>query len=179
MDPDFDENDPHIEIDIVKMSSYIYLTLIVIATLIIHSSEGELSLDYFVGKIPIIEQCIIGGVVAAVFILLSIIGRRYFQWVQQLEVIIKEITGDLQGQDIIMIALFSGIAEELLFRAALQPHLGIVITSFLFGLMHYAPGVPVLWIYPYIATAMGFYFWLFSYDHRGRNNRSHHCSCSY
>ena len=37
------------------------------------------------------------------------------------------------------LALVSGAAEEALFRGALQPEVGLVIASLLFGLAHFAP----------------------------------------
>jgi hypothetical protein len=38
-----------------------------------------------------------------------------------------------------LLALMSGVAEELLFRGALQPQLGLVAASLLFGLAHFVP----------------------------------------
>jgi len=37
-------------------------------------------------------------------------------------------------------ALFSSVGEELFFRGVMQAHLGIAITSVLFGLLHGLPG---------------------------------------
>ena len=38
-----------------------------------------------------------------------------------------------------MLAFLSGIAEEALFRGALQPKVGLVAASLLFGLAHFVP----------------------------------------
>ena len=38
-----------------------------------------------------------------------------------------------------LLALASGVAEEAFFRGAMQPQLGLVATSLLFGLAHFAP----------------------------------------
>jgi membrane protease YdiL (CAAX protease family) len=47
--------------------------------------------------------------------------------------------GPLSTRDCLVLALLSGIAEEALFRAALQPDVGLVAASLLFGLAHLAP----------------------------------------
>jgi len=51
-----------------------------------------------------------------------------------------------------MISLAAGIAEELLFRGVLQIKFGIVLSSILFGLVHFIS--PFYFI---VATVMGFY----------------------
>lgn len=52
-------------------------------------------------------------------------------------------------------ALVSAVAEELLFRGAIQPWLGWVAASVLFGLVHLRPGRVQISI-ALLATAMGF-----------------------
>ncbi len=39
-----------------------------------------------------------------------------------------------------MLAILSGLGEELFFRAAMQPSLGLLPTSLLFALLHLQPG---------------------------------------
>jgi len=46
---------------------------------------------------------------------------------------------DLQGLNPVWISLFAGIGEELLFRAAIQPLLGLWLTSVMFALVHMQP----------------------------------------
>jgi membrane protease YdiL (CAAX protease family) len=48
---------------------------------------------------------------------------------------------ELRGSDIVLISVAAGVAEELLFRAALQPLIGVWWTSLLFAAVHanYAP----------------------------------------
>lgn len=54
--------------------------------------------------------------------------------------------GPLGGGQIVWLALASGIAEELFFRGALQPRVGLLLASLLFGLAHLLPSWPlVLW----------------------------------
>lgn len=59
------------------------------------------------------------------------------------------------------ISLAAGIGEELLFRGAIQPATGVVIASFLFGLVH-----PVNKTYIALATVLGMILG-YSYQHTG------------
>lgn len=59
---------------------------------------------------------------------------------------LAEVVGPLTGGQIAVLALSSGIAEEAFFRGALQPRLGLLAASALFGLAHLVPSWPlVLW----------------------------------
>jgi membrane protease YdiL (CAAX protease family) len=49
------------------------------------------------------------------------------------------LLGPLGWRDCVVLALASGIAEEAFFRGVLQPLLGYVAASLLFGLAHFAP----------------------------------------
>jgi membrane protease YdiL (CAAX protease family) len=39
-------------------------------------------------------------------------------------------------RDLVLVSVFSGVGEEAFFRGALQPELGLVATSVLFGALH-------------------------------------------
>jgi uncharacterized protein len=41
--------------------------------------------------------------------------------------------------DLVLVSVFSGVGEEAFFRGALQPMLGLVVTSILFGALHVGP----------------------------------------
>lgn len=59
----------------------------------------------------------------------------------------SEFRAALEGAssgDLVLLALASGCAEELLFRGALQPWLGLWITSLLFGAVHFVPNKSLL-----------------------------------
>ena len=47
--------------------------------------------------------------------------------------------GPLRTRDCLLLALLSGVAEEALFRGALQPRVGLVWASLLFSLAHLVP----------------------------------------
>jgi len=55
------------------------------------------------------------------------------------------------------LAVASGFGEEMLFRGAIQPELGLLATSVLFGLMHLVPRWPlVLWAFYAIGIGLVF-----------------------
>lgn len=62
--------------------------------------------------------------------------------------------GPLPGWAILVVAGASGVGEELLFRGALQPWMGLIPTAFLFALMH-PPLSPGLWAWPWMALGAG------------------------
>lgn len=99
-----------------------------------------------------------GGLALCAFGILSTrwLVRRT-SWARNLHISFRTLLGPLTSTEITVFALTSGIAEELFFRGALQPWLGFVAASILFGAVHLGPSrkfLPwTLW-----AIAMGFLF---------------------
>jgi membrane protease YdiL (CAAX protease family) len=58
---------------------------------------------------------------------------------RELHLAFRELLGGLDGVAIAALALASGVGEEVFFRGALQPSLGLLPTSLLFGLLHIGP----------------------------------------
>ncbi len=56
--------------------------------------------------------------------------------------------------DALAVALFSGLAEEALIRALLQPLLGLVPAALLFAALHFIPDRR-LWLWPILAFVLG------------------------
>ncbi len=61
--------------------------------------------------------------------------------------------------DAVAVAVFSGLAEEALIRALLQPWIGLVAAAVLFALLHIVPDRR-LWAWPVIALVLGLMFGL-------------------
>jgi membrane protease YdiL (CAAX protease family) len=61
------------------------------------------------------------------------------RWGDALARALAEVLGPLSTRACLLLAVASGLGEEALFRGALQPLLGYVATSLLFGLVHFAP----------------------------------------
>jgi membrane protease YdiL (CAAX protease family) len=68
---------------------------------------------------------------------------------------LQKILGPMSWGAIAALALASGIAEELLFRGALWPHLGLVGSTLLFALVHFVPKRSLVF-YPVFALGAGF-----------------------
>jgi len=60
-------------------------------------------------------------------------------WARSLHLELKSIVAPLSSAEITILALASGVAEELFFRGAMQPVLGILLTSVIFGAVHVGP----------------------------------------
>ncbi len=66
------------------------------------------------------------------------------RWAAELHSLLRTAVLPVAPSAIAALALGSGLGEELLFRGALQPALGLLPASLLFGLLHMAPGRPGL-----------------------------------
>jgi membrane protease YdiL (CAAX protease family) len=101
-----------------------------------------------------------GATLAAVVLGLGIVGlsrlgARVWPRMARAADALGDLLGPLSWGGAIVLALMSGFAEELLFRGALWPHLGLFGTTLLFGLVHFVPK-KALWGYPLFALAGGF-----------------------
>jgi membrane protease YdiL (CAAX protease family) len=64
----------------------------------------------------------------------------------------RQLLGPLGHAEILRLALLSGLAEEVLFRGWLQPQVGWILASILFGLLHFVPSKVFL---PWTVFALG------------------------
>jgi membrane protease YdiL (CAAX protease family) len=80
-----------------------------------------------------------GVLVAAVAIFASRELTRRTRWGKDLARALGVLLGEVRLADCILLALASGVAEEAFFRGALQPRIGLVAASLVFGLAHFAP----------------------------------------
>jgi len=123
---------------------------------IFHHPEGLMARSF-----PLAAGIVLGGAAGVTFGLaiswLTRFSVRRFGWARNLHTEFRGLFGPLKSTDILAFAIFSAIGEEMLFRGVMQPELGIVPASLLFGLLHVAPGrkfVP----WPFQAIVMGFAF---------------------
>ncbi len=80
------------------------------------------------------------GLGAALLLIgLSLYASKNFRWAQQLDLEFQKILVPLRTWQIGALALSSGAAEEVFFRGAIQPLLGLFPTSLLFGVVHLIP----------------------------------------
>jgi hypothetical protein len=90
---------------------------------------------------------------------LLMLGLRIVPAVRHLEAWQQEMVADWDTSDIVAVAFMSGLAEEALVRALLQPWIGLWPASVAFALLHVVPDRR-LWIWPIVALAMGLGFGL-------------------
>jgi uncharacterized protein len=98
----------------------------------------------------------LGAVVALVTIrttpLLAKVG-----WARTLHADLRPITHGLRDGPILLMALASGIGEELFFRGWLAPFAGVLLSSIAFGVLHQVRG-RARWAWALWATLMGVAF---------------------
>lgn len=83
----------------------------------------------------------------------------------RLSPVLRKISGELaphlvdgvRKRDLILVSVFSGIGEEVFFRGALQPVIGLIATSLLFGAVHVGPDRRYL-VWTLWAVGAGFLF---------------------
>jgi len=85
---------------------------------------------------------------------LSLLIQRWWAAARQLEKGLADLFEGCTPMEILILALLSSFAEELLFRGFLQPILGWFFTSILFGLAHWT-GDRRLSAWPLIAILAG------------------------
>jgi len=81
---------------------------------------------------------------AGVFVALLVIWStrvlvRRVSWARELHGEFRGLLGRLTGPEIAVFALTSGIAEEMFFRGAMQPAVGLTLSGLAFGLVHIGP----------------------------------------
>ena len=73
--------------------------------------------------------------------------------------LVGETLAGVRVPEAILLALASGLAEEMLFRGALQPTVGLVWASVIFGVCHFVPRRDLI-LWSVYAVVMGFVFGL-------------------
>ena len=81
----------------------------------------------------------LGVALAAIVILTTPLLVERTRWARALHEELRPIVEALSPTEITLLALSSGFAEELFFRGAMQPVLGLMLTSVVFGAVHTGP----------------------------------------
>jgi membrane protease YdiL (CAAX protease family) len=105
-------------------------------------------------RLPSLSLALAGIGLGLVIVGVTHVGIRALPAVKRAGSLLAGILGPLTWKQALALAVFSGVGEELLFRGALWPHLGIFGTTFLFGLVHVIPRKQ-LWGYPLFALGAG------------------------
>jgi membrane protease YdiL (CAAX protease family) len=97
---------------------------------------------------------LLGTTFGALVAVLTRIAVQHFKWAQKLHREFRPIARSLSAFGILVLALFSAIGEELLFRGLLQPFVGLWLSAAFFGFVHQMPG-PSRWVWVTWATVVG------------------------
>jgi hypothetical protein len=91
------------------------------------------------GGVRPLTDAVIGVAAGALLIGLSELATRCTRTGEVLADTLAELLRGLSVVDCLVLALASGLAEEAFFRGMLQPHIGLVATTLVFGLVHFVP----------------------------------------
>jgi len=130
------------DVPIVKLALCFYGALLAVA--LAWSTWSGRSLFYAsqaaaeAGVAPL-SNTALGLAVAAAAIWLSRQVTERTRWGDALGRELAGLLGKRSARECAVLALASGVAEEVFFRGALQPALGWLLASLIFGLVHFAP----------------------------------------
>ncbi len=111
--------------------------------------------------VPIGPPILAGLAMGGAALLASEVLTRFTRVGEELADVLGERLVGLGTADAILLAFASGIAEEMFFRGALQPAVGLVLASLLFGACHFLPRRELM-VWSAYAVLMGFAFgWLY------------------
>jgi membrane protease YdiL (CAAX protease family) len=97
---------------------------------------------------------VFAGVVAGAFFAAGLWALRRLPALAALEVWQQRMVRNWSVTDAAAVAVFSGLAEEALIRALLQPIIGLLPAALLFAALHVVPDRR-LWLWPVLACALG------------------------
>lgn len=81
----------------------------------------------------------LGLALALVTVVATRVLVKRVRFVRELHVAFRELVGPLDGTTVAVLALSSGVGEEVFFRGAMQPSVGLPITALVFGAVHVGP----------------------------------------
>lgn len=84
------------------------------------------------------RESLLGGIGLSALVLAgSVLSARFLRWAKELDRFFRSLLGPLPISHIGVLAVLSGVGEEVFFRGALQQVLGWIPTSLLFGILHF------------------------------------------
>lgn len=136
----------------------VYGALSVLA-LLIGAARGHVDLYRLASATPLrmVLSPILGVAAGLVVVFATRLSVHRFDWARRLHRSFRGLLGDLSFRDVFILALASSIGEELFFRGALLPWLGLWPSTIIFALLHVGPGTRFLpWTASAFAVGLGF-----------------------
>ena len=107
---------------------------------------------------------LLGLAIAFAVTLLTVLATRWLvrrtRWARSLQGTLRAALLGASSRRLLLLALSSSMAEELLFRAALLPTIGVLASSLIFGALHISPSRDAQLPWMLWATLMGVVFGL-------------------
>jgi len=131
---------------VVKAAWAVYLLLAVGGVVWVGSREGTIPLSLFFDPDGWWIDAAAGLACGGALLLAWNLGLRRLAAARNLEDRLAGLLGPLSADQAVVLAFFSGVAEELFFRGAVQGSWGWLWATLLFALLHTGPGLSVgLW----------------------------------
>lgn len=139
---------------LIRTAALFYGVLILVAVAI-----GTLSgRNVFAPGGPFASSLALGVATACGTVALGLLAYGFLPVFRKLsEELAPLVVDGTRGRDLVLLAAFSGVGEEALFRGALQPEIGVVASSLLFGALHVGPDRRYL-LWTLWAVGAGFLF---------------------
>lgn len=132
-----------------------FYTALFLAAVLLGTLQGRDVL--FLGD-PVLFNLAVGGLTACGTVTSGLLLYRLSPAIRKLsEELAPHLVDVARRRDLVLISVFSGVGEEAFFRGALQPVLGITLTSILFGALHIGPDRRYL-LWTLWAVGAGFLF---------------------
>ncbi len=127
--------------ELLKNSSMFYLVLGAVGALVCYYSHHNLSaiLRAPASSDELFRWIILSSLGAGVLLIQSYLFEEFFPSFKSLRGLLTRFMGAVPTPVLLYLALLSAVAEEILFRGAIQPSLGLIGASLLFGLLHLGP----------------------------------------
>jgi CAAX protease family protein len=102
--------------------------------------RGQPNIWHLPGRDPAVFTGILGGLAAGLLIVFaSRLALYRFEWARSLHRELRHMLFPLSDIEIVVLALASSIGEEMFFRGALLPAIGLAGSSAVFALLHIGP----------------------------------------
>ena len=104
------------------------------------SLRGQPNVWHLAGRDPAVITGILSGLAAGLLIVFASRMALYrFEWMRSLHQELRHLLFPLTDAEIVVLAAASSVGEEMFFRGALMPAIGLVGSSAIFALLHIGP----------------------------------------
>jgi len=136
----------------------IYLAMAA-AGLVWSSWRGDSSVWRVEGRedVQVLLGIVAGVVLGLGFVFASRLAVHRFEWARALHRDMRALLGPLPDAEVVVLAAASSLGEEIFFRGALLPAIGLVASSLVFAMLHVGPKLRYLpWTFSSLVAGLVF-----------------------